>query len=70
MLLRGARLVPVGGAAPEGLVALRVRDGRGSAVEPGLAAAAGEQERRLDGRWVIPGLWDAHVHLGLSLIHI
>ncbi len=64
MLLRGARLVPVGGAAPEGLVDLRVRDGRVSAVEPGLAAAAGEQERRLDGRWVIPGLWDAHVHLG------
>jgi predicted amidohydrolase YtcJ len=33
-------------------------------VGPGLARPAGVEEIAADGRWLIPGLWDQHVHLG------
>ncbi|WP_456785793.1 amidohydrolase [Cellulomonas sp. P5_C5] len=56
VLLRDARLVDV-----DGPVDVLLRDGRVAAVGPGLDADA--PQVRLDGRWVMPGLWDAHVHL-------
>ncbi|HEY0188738.1 MAG TPA: amidohydrolase [Cellulomonas sp.] len=42
-----------------------LRDGRIHAVGPEVAdvAGAGVQQVDLDGRTVLPGLWDAHVHL-------
>ncbi|MBO3101978.1 amidohydrolase [Cellulomonas fengjieae] len=60
VLLREARLVD--GVAP---VDILVRDGRVSAVGPGLAdgVPCRVTQVALDGRWVMPGLWDAHVHL-------
>ena len=51
------------GAAP---VDLLLRDGRIAAIGPGLAAhdaAAGAQRVALDGRTVLRGLRDAHVHM-------
>lgn len=56
LLLRDARLVD--GEAP---VDVLLRDGRVAAVGPGLVQDGPQVE--LDGRWVMPGLWDAHVHL-------
>ncbi|QZY28973.1 amidohydrolase [Nocardioides coralli] len=63
-LLRGARLVDVDGTgAPDEPVDVRVTAGVVTAVgtdvsDPGLPAYdAG-------GRWLLPGLWDQHVHLG------
>ncbi|MFJ9559558.1 amidohydrolase [Streptomyces fuscichromogenes] len=50
-------------------VAVRVADGRVTHVVPGqeavapVGAAAGERVLDLDGRVLLPGLWDAHVHL-------
>src|SRR6188768_2281718 len=60
VLLRGARLVD--GDAP---VDVLLRGGRVAAVAavPLGEALEGALEVRLDGRWVMPGLWDAHVHL-------
>lgn len=58
VVLRGARLV---GSPSSVLLDVHLRDGRVAAVAPSLPAAATEQ--RLDGRWLMPGLWDAHVHL-------
>jgi predicted amidohydrolase YtcJ len=69
LLLRRARLVPVTGAAPEGAVDVLVRDGVVTAVAPQIGTAAAVEDFRvqevdLDGRWLMPGLWDQHVHLG------
>jgi len=60
ILLRAARLV--GSDDP---VDVLLRDGRVAAIGPDLAAAAGPHAEHvpLDGRWLMPGLWDAHVHL-------
>lgn len=61
LFLRNVRLVPVRTAAPAEPVSLRVVDGEVIALghiepEPGDRLIDG------DGRWVIPGLWDQHVH--------
>ena len=68
-VLRSARLVDLGtgGAGvpegPGGTVDLRVEGGRLDAVAPALEVWPGEDVVDLDGRWVLPGLWDAHVHM-------
>src|SRR6478609_7257502 len=65
-LVRGARIVPVGvdAVAPSGPVDVLVRDGRVVEVGAGLTRPQGAEEYAADGRWLIPGLWDQHVHLG------
>jgi predicted amidohydrolase YtcJ len=64
-VLRDARLVPLrGDAAPPGPVDVRVADGRVVEVGPALDRPAGVEEVRAAGRWLVPGLWDQHVHLG------
>jgi len=42
---------------------VRIRGGLVEAVQPVLAPQDGEQVVDADGRWLIPGLWDAHVHM-------
>ena len=65
-LVRGARIVPVGAdaVAPPEPADVLVRDGRVVEVGTGLTRPAGVEEYAADGRWLIPGLWDQHVHLG------
>lgn len=73
LLLRDVRLVPVGepgGTGPAGRagepVDVRVRDGVVTEIGPdlrGAGADADEPVLDLDGRFLIPGLWDAHVHV-------
>jgi predicted amidohydrolase YtcJ len=63
LLLRQVRVVPLGGPAVAGPVDVLIEDGfitelgsvDGSPRAPTVQG---------DGRWLIPGLWDAHVHLG------
>jgi predicted amidohydrolase YtcJ len=66
LLLRGARLVPLrpGEEAPDEPVDVLVEGGRVTAVGPSLRRPPDVEEYRVDGRWIMPGLWDAHVHLG------
>ncbi len=64
MLLRGVRLVPLDRPAPRHPVDVRLSGGRVVEVGTGLEVAAGEDLLAASGRWLIPGLWDAHVHLG------
>lgn len=52
-LLRNARL---DGA----IVDVLVRDGRITRI--GALPAEGAREVDLDGRWLLPGMWDNHVH--------
>jgi predicted amidohydrolase YtcJ len=64
-LLRRVRLVPVGGRpAPDGEVDLRLAGGVVTEVAPALVPSPDEQVLDAEGRWAVPGLWDAHVHLG------
>ncbi|AEG43002.1 amidohydrolase [Isoptericola variabilis] len=67
LLLANARLA--GRADTAGLVDVLLDDGRVAAVVPAGSPAPASTARRapervdLDGRTVVPGLWDAHVHL-------
>ena len=64
MLIRNARVVPVTSAAPDRPVDVLVEDGRVTEVGPGLDPAGKHEQYDADGRWLIPGLWDQHVHAG------
>ncbi|MFZ8755848.1 amidohydrolase [Microbacterium sp. HMH0099] len=57
LTLRGGR--PYGGGAPVDVV---IRDGFIAAIAPAGTQAAEGELVDLDGRFVGPGLWDAHVH--------
>ena len=63
MLLRHARPVPLTGAAV-GPVDVRICGPRVDSMAPSLVPLPGEETVDADGRWLVPGLWDAHVHLG------
>jgi len=55
-----------------GLSDIRLRDGLIHAIEPvgSLSADDGEEVVDADGRVVIPGLWDEHVHMGQWASHL
>src|SRR6478735_2353126 len=67
-LIRGARLVPIGLEAsrssdPVELVDLLISADEVSAIGLDLPSDGVDLVLEADGRWAIPGLWDAHVHL-------
>lgn len=70
LLLRSARLVPLGGPrdpapppAVDDLLDVRIQEGMIAEVGPGLSAPPQVPRIDLDGRWLLPGLWDKHVHM-------
>ncbi|GAB2973235.1 amidohydrolase [Nocardioides montaniterrae] len=66
LLLRSARLVALAtyDVPPDHPVDVLVEDGVVTRVGPDLDRSAGIEEVDAEGRWLIPGLWDQHVHLG------
>lgn len=64
LLIRGARLVPVLEGQPDHPVDVRIERGVVVEVGSGITRPPGTEECDADGRWVMPGLWDSHVHLG------
>lgn len=60
----GARIVPIEGDAIDRGVVL-ISDGRIEAVRSDLAVPAGATVVPAEGSWVLPGLIDAHTHLGV-----
>jgi predicted amidohydrolase YtcJ len=64
LLVRGCRLVPLATGGSAGPVDVRVSHGTITAVRPALRPRPGEAVLDAEGRWAMPGLWDAHVHLG------
>ncbi len=63
MLIRDVRLVALTDTTPEP-VDVRVDAGRVVEVGADLALGAAESSYDGGGRWLMPGLWDQHVHLG------
>jgi predicted amidohydrolase YtcJ len=71
-LLRNARLVPIRSSSPTVLpdppvnvpLDVLVIDGRVVEIGENLPRPPGANEHDAAGRWLIPGLWDQHVHLG------
>ncbi|KGN39137.1 amidohydrolase [Knoellia subterranea] len=65
LLIRAARILPVGGvAAPDVPVDVRIHGDRVVEVAPALRPLPGDDLLETDGRWLLPGLWDQHVHFG------
>jgi predicted amidohydrolase YtcJ len=67
LLIRNARLVGLTDPTPAGTVDVLVEDGTVTRVGAGLEATAEEhhvERHDAGGRWLMPGLWDQHVHLG------
>lgn len=63
-VIRGARLVPVATPVPASEpVDIRMVGGTVTEVSRRITPTADEVLIDAAGRWVIPGLWDAHVHL-------
>ncbi len=60
----GGRVVPVTGEPIENGTVL-IEDGRITGVGAGLPVPAGTEVVDAGGRWVLPGLIDAHTHLGV-----
>ena len=63
MLIRDARLVALTDAV-DAMVDVRAEDGVVTEVGPSLPTRSGETSYDAAGRWLMPGLWDQHVHLG------
>lgn len=63
MIIRQARLVPLGDADQVPAEPVDVRIEGEAVVEVGRDLAESGQVYDADGRWLMPGLWDAHVHL-------
>ncbi len=68
MLIRNARLVALSEAdlteASPGLLDVRVEEGHVTEVGTELLAKDAEDCVDAEGGWLMPGLWDHHVHLG------
>lgn len=67
LVLRSARLLRAdssGRLSPGDPVDLRLRWGEVIGADSGLVPVRGEEVVDLDGRVLIPGLWDAHTHIG------
>ncbi len=64
-VLRNARLVELGtGPGHDRPVDVRVHEGRVSEIGERLESESWIREYDAEGRWLLPGLWDQHVHLG------
>src|SRR6478672_958223 len=64
-MIRNPRLVPLapGEEAPDQPLDVLVEKGTVTAVGAGLDRPDGVEESDAEGRWLVPGLWDQHVHL-------
>jgi predicted amidohydrolase YtcJ len=63
LLLRQVRVVPLNGSGAAEPADVLIEDGIITAVGP-EARSRGVPAVDGGGRWLVPGLWDAHVHLG------
>ena len=63
ILFEHATVIDATGAPPRVDVSVVIADGRIVSVGKGMEAPAGAQVIDATGKFLIPGLWDMHVHL-------
>ena len=68
LAITGVTIIDVTGGATRRSMTVVIRDGRIAEIAPGGRDAAGKGVRVVEGRgkFLIPGLWDMHVHLSWS----
>lgn len=59
-------LIDGSGAPPVSHARVIIEDGVVAAIGPATATAGGSPVVRGQGRWLLPGLWDTHMHHGFS----
>ncbi|KGN34718.1 hydrolase [Knoellia sinensis KCTC 19936] len=65
LVIRQARVVPIRNSPiPDGPVDVRIVGDRVADIAPTLPLDGSDEVLEAHGRWVMPGLWDQHVHLG------
>lgn len=64
LFIENARIVGVDEASHAAPTSLRIQNGFVTEVGVELSPRGDEELVRADGRWIIPGLWDQHVHMG------
>lgn len=64
LVIRRARRVPLDAGQSEELVDVVIEDGLIASVMPSGRRLPSSEHVDADGRWLIPGLWDQHVHFG------
>lgn len=64
LFIRGARVVGLSDSAQTRPTNLRIHHGVVTEVGDELSPQGHERVIEADGRWLIPGLWDHHVHMG------
>lgn len=64
LLIQQARIVGSETADSVGVVDVRIEANRVVDVGPSIAATGPDRVIQAEGRWIIPGLWDHHVHMG------
>ena len=67
LLITDVTLIDGTGSDPRVGIDIRIADGRIAEIGPGLSAASGSETIDGSGKYVIPGLIDAHVHMDAPL---
>lgn len=62
IVFRGAMIIDGTGASPVPNAVVVVRGDRIEAIGPGIAAPAGARVIDVVGKFILPGLWDKHLH--------
>lgn len=68
LVIRGATVIDGRGGAPRPATDILIRDGRIAAIGPRLTSPSGSRELDAEGRWIVPGLIDVHVHLDTPMV--
>ena len=68
LIISGVTLIDGTGSAPQVGVDIRIADGRIAEIGPDLPAASGSETIDGSGKYVIPGLIDAHVHMDAPIV--
>ena len=68
LLIKDVTLIDGTGAEPRSGVDIRIADGRIAEISPDIAVPADAEIIDGSGKYVVPGLIDAHVHMDRSIL--
>ena len=68
LIITDVTLIDGTGSGPQAGIDIRIADGRIAEIGPDLSAASGSETIDGSGKYVIPGLIDAHVHMDAPIV--